>query len=45
MPLWYLANIKTPFLLVQRKQGKVVLAHGLPWSFVRDLVSCFQVQK
>ena len=45
MPLWCLANIKTPFVLVQRKQGKVTLAHGPPLSFIRDLVSCFQTQK
>ena len=45
MPLWCLANIKTPFVLVQRKQGKAALVHGLPLPFIRDLVSCFQTQK
>ena len=45
MPLWCLANIKTPFVLVQQKQGKFTLAHGPPLSFIRDLVSCFQTQK
>ena len=45
IPLWCLANIKIPFVSVQRKQGKVALAHGLPLSCIRDLVSCFQAQK